>query len=356
MKTTWVIAAALLLVAAATMDASARGRSGKHGFNGHAKDGGYTKRGGYTKDGGYTSLSDSLGLTEDQQAQIETLQETLNEQRQALSDQYRTGFEALLTEEQLAIFEGIVNPLGLTEDQQTQIDALQEQGLTGYGFLISLATILTEDQIAALDENGFGKHGLGWRGFNGHTKGGGYTKRGGYTSLSDSLGLTEDQQAQIETLQETLNEQRQALSDQYRTGFEALLTEEQLAIFEGIVNPLGLTEDQQAQIEALQEQGLTGYGFLISLATILTEDQIAALDETGFGKYGFGKYGFGKHGFGKYGFGKHGFGKYGFGKHGFGCYSKDSEEETETTETAAAGKAAAVEETSWGRVKDSFGR
>ena len=352
MKTTWVIAAALLLVAAATMDASARGRSGKHGFNGHAKDGGYTKRGGYTKDGGYTkrggytSLSDQLGLTEDQQAQIDALQETLNEQRQTLSDQYRTGFEALLTEEQLAIFEGIVNPLGLTEDQQAQIEALQEQELTRYQFLISLATILTEDQIAALDENGFGKHGLGWRGFNGRTKGSGYTKRSGYTSLSDQLGLTEDQQAQIEALQETLNEQRQALSDQYRTGFEALLTEEQLAIFEGIVNPLGLTEDQQAQIEALQEQGLTGYGFLISLATILTEDQIAALDETGLGKYGFGKYGFGKHGFGKYG----------FGKHGFGCYSKDSEEETETTETAAAGKATAVEETSWGRVKDSFGR
>ena len=351
MKTTWVIAAALLLVATATMDASARGRGGKHGFSGYTKRGGYTKDGGYTKRGGYTSLSDQLDLTEDQQAQIDALQETLNEQRQALSDQYRTGFEALLTEEQLAIFESIVNPLGLTEDQQAQIEALQEQELTRYQFLISLATILTEDQIAALDENGFGKHGLGWRGFNGRTKGSGYTKRGGYTSLSDSLGLTEDQQAQIDALQETLNEQRQALSDQYRTSFEALLTEEQRAIFEGIVNPLGLTEDQQAQIDALQEQGLTGYGFLISLATILTEDQIAALDETGLGKYGFGKYGFGKHGFGKYGFGKHGFGKY-----GFGCYSKDSEEETETTETAAAGKAAAVEETSWGRVKDSFGR
>ena len=347
MKTTWVIAAALLLVAATAMDASARGRGGKGRYT---KDGGYTKR-DYQR---YTSLSDSLGLTEDQQAQIEALQETLNEQRQALSDQYRTSFEALLTEDQLAIFEGIVNPLGLTEDQQAQIEALQEQGLTGYGFLISLATILTEDQIAALDENGFGKHRLGWRGFNGHAKGSGYTKRSGhtkrgyqgYTSLSDSLGLTEDQQAQIEALQETLNEQRQALSDQYRTSFEALLTEDQLAIFEGIVNPLGLTEDQQAQIEALQEQGLTGYGFLISLATILTEDQIAALDENGFGKHRLGW-----HGFGRYGLGRHGFGKY-----GFGCYSKDSEEETETTETAAAGKAAAVEETSWGRVKDSFGR
>ena len=310
---------------------------------------GYTKRGD-TKRSGYTSLSDQLGLTEDQQAQIEALQETLNEQRQALSDQYRTGFEALLTEEQRAIFEGIVNPLGLTGDQQAQIEALQEQGLTRFQFLISLATILTEDQIAALvalDEYGFGKHRRGWRGLNGYTKG------GGYTSLSTlfQLGLTLDQQAQIEALQETLNEQRQALSDQYRTGFEALLTEEQRAIFEGIVNPLGLTEDQQAQIEALQEQGLTRFQFLVSLATILTEDQIAAFEENGFGKHGLGWREFGKHGRGK-----HGLGWCGLGKHGLGFYSKDSEEETETTETAAAGKAAAVEETSWGRVKDSFGQ
>ena len=346
MKTTWAIAAALLLVAAAAMDTSARGRGGK-GW--HAKGGGYTKRGD-TKGSGYTSLSVQLGLTEDQQAQIEALQETLNEQRQALSDQYRIGFEALLTEEQRAIFEGIVNPLGLTEDQQAQIEALQEQGLTRFQFLISLATILTEDQIAALvalDEYGFGKHGRRWRGLNGYTKG------GEYTSLSTlfQLGLTEDQQAQIDALQETLNEQRQALSDQYRTDFEALLTEEQRAIFEGIVNPLGLTLDQQAQIDALQEQGLTRFQFLVSLATILTEDQIAAFEENGFGKHGLGWRGFGKHGRGK-----HELGWCGLGKHGLGFYSKDSEEETETTETAAAGKAAAVEETSWGRVKDSFGQ
>ena len=343
MKTTWVIAAALLLVAAAAMDTSARGRGGK---GGHAKDGWYTKRGdtkdsGYTKRGGYTSLSVQLGLTLDQLAQIEALQETLNEQRQALSDQYRTDFEALLTEEQRAIFEGIVNPLGLTEDQQAQIEALQEQGLTRYQFLINLATILTEDQIAglaALDEYGFGKHGLGWRGLNG------YTKRGGYTSLSTllQLGLTLDQLAQIEALQETLNEQRQALSDQYRTDFEALLTEEQRAIFEGIVNPLGLTEDQQAQIEALQEQGLTRYQFLVSLATILTEDQIAAFEENGFGKHGLGW-----RGLGWYEFGKHGRGWYGCG------LSTDAEESTD----AAAGKATtSAEETSWGRVKDSFDR
>ena len=346
MKTIWAIAAALLLVAAAAMDTSARGRGGK---GGHAKDGWYTKRGD-TKRSGYTSLSVQLGLTLDQQAQIEALQETLNEQRQALSDQYRTDFEALLTEEQRAIFEGIVNPLGLTEDQQAQIEALQEQGLTRYQFLVSLAAILTEDQVAALvalDEYGFGKHGRGKHGLNGYTKG------GGYTSLSTlfQLGLTLDQQAQIEALQETLNEQRQALSDQYRTDFEALLTEEQRAIFEGIVNPLGLTEDQQAQIDALQEQGLTRFQFLVSLATILTEDQIAAFEENGFGKHGLGWRGFGKHGRGK-----HGLGWCGLGKHGLGFYSKDSEGETETTETAAAGKATAVEETSWGRVKDSFGQ
>ena len=91
MKATWGIAAALLLVAAA-MDASAKGWGGKKGF--HGKCSGH--KGG---------LIEQLDLSDDQQAQFETLKEDLRAQQQALGEQFRTDFEAILTDEQLATLE-----------------------------------------------------------------------------------------------------------------------------------------------------------------------------------------------------------------------------------------------------------
>ena len=175
MRTTWVIAAALLLVAAAAMDASAKGWGGKRGFHGHGKR---------------TSLSEQLGLSEDQQAQI-----------QALKEQYRTSFEAILTDDQRATLEERKNPLGLSEDQQAQIQALKEQGLTKDEYRTSFEAILTDDQLTIIEER--------------------KATRGSRTSLSEQLGLSEDQQAQIE-----------ALREQHRASFEAILTAEQLAILE----------------------------------------------------------------------------------------------------------------------------
>ena len=201
MKTTWVIAAALLLVAAAAMDTSARGRGGKGGFHGYGK-----------KSGHKSSLVEQLGLTEDQQTQIQTLRDTLHEQKQTLREEYWTDVEALLTNEQLETLEELKANRGPHKD-----------------------------------------------------------------SLVEQLGLTEDQQTQIEDLREDLREEWQALREEFSTDFEAVLTADQLATFEEL-------------------------------------------------------------------------------KTNRGCHSKDSEEDAETTETAAAGKATAVEETSWGRVKDSFGR
>ena len=177
MKATWGIAAALLLVAAAAMDTSAKGRGHKHGFHGHAKRGGSIQ-------------SNPLGLSEDQQAQIETLRE-----------QHRASFEAILTDEQRAILEERKNPLGLSEDQQAQIQALKDQELTKDEFRTSFAAILTEDQLATIEER--------------------KATRGSRTSLSEQLGLSEDQQAQIETLRE-----------QHRASIEAILTDEQLAMIE----------------------------------------------------------------------------------------------------------------------------
>ncbi len=247
MKTTWVIAAALLLVAAAAMDTSAKGWGGKRGFHGYGK-----------KSGHKGSLIEQLGLSEDQQTQIQTLKDTLHEQKQALRKEYWTDVEAILTDEQLETLEEIRNPLGLTEDQQTQIQALKDQDLTKEEFLSSLEDILTDEQSETLEEL--------------------KANRGGHKdSLAEQLGLTEDQQEQIEELREDLKEGWQALREEFSTDFEAILTADQLATLEDL-------------------------------------------------------------------------------KANRGCHSKNSEEETETTETAAAGKAAAVEQTSWGRVKDSFGQ
>ena len=253
MKTTWVIAAALLLITAAAMDTSAKGWGGKRGFHGHGK-----------KSGHKSSLIEKLGLTEDQQAQLQTLKENIREQGQALGEQYRTDFEAILTDEQLETLEELKNPLGLTDDQREQIKDLKDQDLTKEEFRTSFEAILTDEQIQTLEERKANRGQHGKRGKHGN-------------SLVEQLGLSEDQQTQIQTLIEDLNEQRQALREEYWTDFEAILTAEQLATLEEF-------------------------------------------------------------------------------KANRGRHWKGSEEEDETTETEAAGKVATVAETSWGRVKDSFGR
>ena len=221
MKATWGIAAALLLVAAAAMDTSAKGWGGKRGFHGHSKKSGH--KGG---------LIEQLDLTDDQQAQFQTLKEDLREQGQALGEQFRTDFAAILTDEQLATLEARKNPLGLTDDQQTQIDALKDQDLTKEEFYTSFAAILTDDQRDALAERKAkrGKHG----------------KRGKHkTSLVDPLGLSEDQQAQVQALREALHEQKQTLREQFRADFEAILTAEQLAILEAIKAKRGTKEKDE---------------------------------------------------------------------------------------------------------------
>ena len=219
MKATWGIAAALLLVTAAAMDTSAKGWGGKRGFHGHSKKSGH--KGG---------LIEQLDLSEDQQAQLQTLKEDFRTQQQALGEQYRTDFAAILTDEQLATLEARKNPLGLTDDQQAQIDALKDQDLTKQEFYTSFEAILTDDQRDALAERKAkrGKHG----------------KRGKHkTSRVDPLGLSEDQQAQVQALKEALHEQKQTLREQFRADFAAILTAEQLAILEAIKAKRGSKEE-----------------------------------------------------------------------------------------------------------------
>ena len=229
MKATWGIAAALLLVAAAAMDISAKGWHGKQGFYGHGK---------YSGDKG--SLIERLGLSQDQLAQLQTLKEDLGAQGQTLGEQYRTDFEAILTDEQRETLAEIENPLGLSEDQEEQLQALKEQDLTKEEFQTSLDAILTDEQRDALEEQkaNRGKHG----------------KRGKHEdSLVEQLGLTEDQQTQIQTLREDLREQKQALGKQYWTGLEAILTDEQLATLEQTKANRGGKEEAATTATAVAE-------------------------------------------------------------------------------------------------------
>ena len=278
MKAIWGIAAALILVVTAAMDTSAKGWGGKHGKH-------REHRGSWTE---------QLGLSEDQLAQVQTLKEDLRAQRQALGDQYRIDFAAILTDEQREALAAIENPLGLSADQAEQIRALKDQDLTKEEFRTSFAAILTDEQRDALEH-----------------------RRANRPNRPD-LGLSADQKEQIQALKE-----QDLTKEEFRTSFEAILTDEQREALAAIENPLGLTEDQAEQVQALKEdlreqkQALRDQ-YRTGFEAILTTEQLATLEQI--------------------------------------KADRGSQEAAETTQTAAAGKATAVEQTSWGRVKNSFGQ
>ena len=280
MKATWGIAAALLLVATAAMDTSAKGWGGKGKHGKHREH-----RGSWTE---------QLGLSEDQLAQVQTLKEDLRAQRQALGDQYRTDFATILTDEQRETLAAIENPLGLSADQAEQIQALKDQDLTKAEFRTSFAAILTDEQREALEH-----------------------RRANRPNRPD-LGLSADQKEQIQALKK-----QDLTKEEFRTSFEAILTDEQREALAAIENPLGLSADQAEQVQALKEdlreqkQALRDQ-YRTDFEAILTAEQLATLEQI--------------------------------------KADRGSQEAAETTQTAAAGKATAVEQTSWGRVKNSFGQ
>lgn len=161
MKTKWVVAATLLFVATMAIDASAhgRGRGGK----------------GYQQ----ASLSELLGLTEEQQADLQALKTGIMEQKQALYEEYQAGFTAVLTADQLIALDELkanrrkhhcivlVEALGLSEDQVAQLQALGEQKKAHSmalheAYQADFSAILTADQLAAYAElkaNRMGRHG-----------------------------------------------------------------------------------------------------------------------------------------------------------------------------------------------------
>lgn len=203
MRKTWILAGALLVVAASAMDASAHGKGGGRGM-GMGMGRGMVK-------GVRVGLATQLGLSAEQQTQLDALKATYEEKETALRDEEQTAFKALLTEE-----------------QQAALDA-----------------------AAAIR----GRH-----------------RRGPALSLSD------EQQTQLEALRTEFQEKHQALHTEFQTAFEALLTEEQLTKLAELrtAGPFGLCAGAGAAAGTS-----TGSTTTLSAAkVVISEDEPAAEDRS----------------------------------------------------------------------------
>lgn len=129
---------------------------------------------------------------------------------------------------------------------------------------------------------------------------GGCSGKRGRLSLSEGLGLTEDQQTALAEIRETFSEQKQAVNDDYRTGLEEILTAEQLEAIETIrsesprrritAGDIGLTEEQIASLTSLREEMVAQKQALReeyrdAFEELLTPEQLELLAERG-GRFG----------------------------------------------------------------------
>lgn len=140
MRKTWILAGALMVVAASAMQVSAHGSKGGRGGMGMGRGQGMGMgRGegmGMVK-GTRGGLAIQLGLTADQQTQLDALKAANEEKEKALRDEEQAAFKALLTAEQQAALDAAAPtgrghrrgapPVTLTADQQTQFEALRTE-------------------------------------------------------------------------------------------------------------------------------------------------------------------------------------------------------------------------------------
>jgi Spy/CpxP family protein refolding chaperone len=213
MRKTWIYAGALVIVAAAAMEASAHGRGGGRGMGmgmGMGPGMGMIK-------GARMGLAAQLGLTEEQQAQLEALRTDFAAKDQALREEEQAAFKALLTEE-----------------QQAALDAAAAAGR--------------------------GRH-----------------RRGPVLNLSD------EQKTQLEVLRTEYRDKHQALHAEFQTAFEALLTEEQKAELAELkaAGPFGACIGAGAETGTSSTDTDTGTGSTatLSAAKLVSEDEPAAEDQ-----------------------------------------------------------------------------
>ncbi|MEE2659508.1 MAG: hypothetical protein VX733_13460 [Candidatus Latescibacterota bacterium] len=296
--TTGALAAlALTLTTADLAEASGRGNFGGRG--GHRVAGASDKAHG-------KRISEALGLSNEQKAQLQKLrtqgreemqalrsqEDVTREQVQALRESHREAFLAVLTDEQRATAEQVraeretikaagkgrrggrrqqrlhlQEALGLNEDQQSQLQTLREEARTAVQALRkdesatrdqfralreshreAFLAVLTDEQRATAEQVRAERETI---------KAAGKGRRGGRRQqrlhLQEALGLNEDQQSQLQTLREeartavqALREDESATRDQFRA-----LRESRRRDFLEI-----LTEEQQATMESLRAKRL----------------------------------------------------------------------------------------------------
>lgn len=161
MKKTWILAGAVLVVAASAMEAGAHGKGGgRQGSMGMGRGEGM----GMVK-GARVGLSIQLGLSAEQQTQLDALKATYEEKEIALRDEEQAAFKALLTAEQQTAIDAATASrvrhrgpaITLTADQQTQLAALRTEYRDKHEalhaeFQTAFEALLTADQKAELAE------------------------------------------------------------------------------------------------------------------------------------------------------------------------------------------------------------
>jgi hypothetical protein len=160
MRKTWILAGAFLAVATSAMEAGAHGKSG-------GRQGGMGMGPGMGMRGGpRVSLSTQLGLSEEQQTQLDALKATYEEKEITLHDEQQAAFKALLSEEQQTALDAAAATRGrhrrgpalnLSEEQQTQLEALRTEFRDQHEalrteFQTAFEDLLSEEQLTKLAE------------------------------------------------------------------------------------------------------------------------------------------------------------------------------------------------------------
>ena len=255
---TWVIVAGLALTAVWYTTASADDEPGEHPRR-HRRMG--HDRGGrgdqFGMMGKLAALGEELALTDEQKAQIHqiVMDGFQRIQDEVLTDEQKAKLEELKESRGQAFMDRMAERLELTEDQQAEIEAImataKEQAeaaetreakweIMKAAFEQVKTEVLNEEQQAKVDQM--------------FQRGGGDRSRGGHGQrMAEALGLTEDQQAQVEAIMTAAREEagaaetREAKMEIMKAAFEQVKTEV-------------LTEEQQAKAEELHQARRQGHG------------------------------------------------------------------------------------------------
>ncbi len=203
---------------------------------------------GFGPAGGILALSDELGLSDEQMAEIESI----------LSE---------LAEENAPLLEGIERPEGPPSARGpgggTPNPALQQVRENTREAMAAIQAVLTEEQ-RELARTLRPERGPGAEGRRGAGRGGpGFAAGGGVLRLADALELTADQVASIEAIQTSLRERMEAAREELAASGEEPMARR----LGGGPDPVMLELRQEA--EAATEE----------ILALLTDEQRAALEE-----------------------------------------------------------------------------